>query len=105
MVLAKKVLANGSHRDAFKNKCIQAQKCHPDLKLQILELIKAITTRWNSHAKCLLRHLLQQLAITSLTTDRTLPFTKYMMSMTEWEILEQIEEILKVLVLISVTIF
>jgi hypothetical protein len=94
-MLAKKVCNSGQNREAFTRKCELARQ--EDDTCEILELMKVIMTRWNSYGKCLLRHFRQQPAITRLTTDRTLSaFGRYQMSNAEWDILEELQPILKV---------
>jgi hypothetical protein len=95
MTLAKKVCNNGQNRDIFHRKCELAKQ--EDAACEILELIKVVATRWNSHASCLIRLFKMQSAVTQLCTDRTLPmFGRYQMCTAEWDIIEEIQPILRV---------
>lgn len=90
MSIAKKVMNSGNHRDAFRAKCEAAKNC------EVLELIKAIETRWNSHGKAILRMNRLQPGVHDLCSDKTLPFRKYALTMQEWDIIEELEDILSV---------
>jgi hypothetical protein len=91
MMLAKKVSNNGNNRDIFKIKCEEANDC------DILELVKVVATRWNSHGKCMERLFTLQPAVAALCSDRSLPaFGRYQMSSVEWDIIEQMQPILRV---------
>lgn len=90
ITISKKVSNNGLNRDAFKAKCQAATDC------EILELIKVIVTRWNSYGKCLLRLCRVQPAVVQLCADKTLPFRKYALTGEEWDIIDELEEILAV---------
>lgn len=94
-MLVKKVCNYGQNRDAFKRKCELARK--EDELCEILELMKVVATRWNSYGSYFIRFWKLQSAISRLCSDRTLPaFCRYQMSNTEWDIIEEIQPILKV---------
>ncbi|KAJ7714119.1 hypothetical protein DFH07DRAFT_974559 [Mycena maculata] len=71
------------------------EKKSNELKLLLLELVKVIDTRWNSHAHCLLRILDQQPVVSQMRNDRNLKLRQYTFSGEEWTIIEQLEEILE----------
>jgi hypothetical protein len=64
--------------------------------VQFIELTKVIALRWNSHAMCLLRVLDQQKVVQNLCSDRSLGLRGFMFTEVEWEIMQQLEDILEV---------
>ena len=61
-----------------------------------LTLIKVIATHWNLHASCLLRLLDVQKVVNGICSEWDYGLRHFMFTMTEWEIMEQLEDILEV---------
>ena len=87
--LSKKVQNSGKYRDALKLKS-KEEGVRP------LSLIKVIVTRWNSHAMCLLQILELQKVVDRLCSDHSLNLRGFMFTAGEWEIMDQLEDILEV---------
>lgn len=96
--MSKKIQNSSGNRDAFKDKCTE-------LKFELLNLIKVIVTRWNSHALCLLRLLEMQPVIDALCNDRKLKLRNYEVSDSEWNLIEQLAEVLEVSLLYVQPVF
>ena len=64
--------------------------------VQFIKLTKVIALCWNSHAMCLLRVLDQQKVVQNLCSDRSLGLWGFMFTEVEWEIMQQLEDILEV---------
>ncbi|KAH9020344.1 hypothetical protein EDB84DRAFT_1234478, partial [Lactarius hengduanensis] len=58
-------------------------------------LVKVVLTRWNSHVMCLLRVLDLQKVVDCLCSDQTLDLRGFMFTEVEWDILDQLEDILE----------
>jgi len=78
-------------RITFRDTCA-SNEC-PDLSL-----ICTVKHRWNTHASCMLRHLELRPAVHALCGRRD--FIRFLLSVPQWKMLEQMEETLKVSIFI-----
>lgn len=89
MLLSKKVQNSGRYRNALKQKS-KEEGVHP------LSLMKVIMMHWNSHVMCILQILDLQKVVDRLCSDRSLDLRSFIFSAVEWEIMDQLEDILEV---------
>jgi hypothetical protein len=89
MSLSKKVQNSRRYHDVLKEKCTERN-------VPPLSLIKVIATCWNSHMMCLLQLFELQKPVDDLCIDWTLKLRDFTFTACEWDIVEQLEHILKV---------